>query len=91
LVLHTLVGPPICAERGIHFGTVVGRRALQATVSVLDSHRSDDSGAKVGRWPTFGEVTVPKWIPLLCRYGRVSVADLDNLDRYRGPIEQLHL
>jgi len=50
--------------RGIHFGTVVGRRALQATVSVLESHRSDDSGPKVGRWPTSEGATVPKWIPL---------------------------
>ena len=32
---------------------------------MLDSHRSDDSGAKVVRWTTFGGVTVPKWIPLM--------------------------
>jgi hypothetical protein len=61
--VRTRTQPSISGRRGIHFGTGVGRRALQATVSVLDSHRSDDSGAKVGRWPTFGEVTVPKWIP----------------------------
>jgi len=56
--------PFILPERGIHFGTAVGHRALWATASALDSHRSDDSGSKVGRWPTFGGVTVPKWIRL---------------------------
>jgi hypothetical protein len=59
------VQPSILPERRIHFGTVVGRKPLWATVSVLVSHRSDDSGPKVGRWPTFGGFTVPKWIPLL--------------------------
>ncbi len=37
---------------------------LRVTVSVVDSHRSDDSGSKVRRWPTFGGVTVPEWMPL---------------------------
>jgi len=60
--LSGLSGPPICAVRGIHFGTVVGRRPLWATVSVLDSHRNDDSEPKMGRWPTSEGATVPKWI-----------------------------
>jgi hypothetical protein len=60
------------AVRGIHFGAVVGRQALWATVSVVESHRSDDPESKVGRWPTFGGVTVPKWIPLSGNMGDYS-------------------
>jgi hypothetical protein len=55
---------PYRHKGGIHFGTAVGQQALWAAVSVVNSHRSDDSGSKVGRWPTSGGVTVPKWIPL---------------------------
>ena len=59
----------VSGVRSIHFGAVVGRQALWATVSVVESHRSDDPGAEVGRWPTFGGVTVPKWIPLCADMG----------------------
>ncbi len=55
----------ILPVRGIHFGTAVGQQALWATVSALNSHRSDDSGPKVGHWPMFRPATVPKWIPPL--------------------------
>ncbi len=54
----------VSGVRSIHFGAVVGRQALWATVSVVESHRRDDPGLKVGRWPRFRGVTVPKWIPL---------------------------
>jgi hypothetical protein len=36
---------------------------------VLDSHRTDDSGPKVGRWPTSVGATVPKRIPHSCNMG----------------------
>ena len=61
--------PSVSCKRGIHFGTAVGRRAFRETVSVLDSHRTDDSGPKVGRWPTSVGATVPKRIPHSCNMG----------------------
>jgi hypothetical protein len=36
---------------------------------VLDSHENDDPRLKVERWPTFGGVTLPKWIRLCAEMG----------------------
>jgi hypothetical protein len=76
--------PNILPEGGIHFGAAVGRHARSAGVSVVDSLKSDDSGSKVERWPMFGGVTAPKWIPLLPDMGGRAV--LLHLDLWTIPV-----
>ncbi len=50
----------ISAVGAMSFSTAVGRRPPWATFSVLQSHKSEDPGSKVGRRPRFGPATVLK-------------------------------
>ena len=54
------------------FSTAVGRRPPWATFSALNSHRSEDPGSKVGRWPRFGPATVLNDIALTTLMGGCS-------------------
>lgn len=58
-------GARITAQGPMALSTAVGRRPPWVTFSVLNSHRSEDLGSKVGRWPRFGPATVLKDIALM--------------------------
>ena len=57
--------PPICAERGIHFGTVTPPNVGQRPTFAPESSLLWESSTLTVAWSALRPTTVPKWIPLL--------------------------